>query len=489
MNYARSKLVLAFGLIIGAAAGTAIPILASTTAKRLVLAGMGLMALMAALLLRNPSRWFLACMILLMPVNINYFLFKRYAPHIGGAPGLYLVACDLPLLLLYGMWFLEATITKIPRQKQSLAFFSLFLPFFTFAALSLVWATNQAWASYELLRWVRVGAILLYASQRIAREEVQFCIYAVAGSVLLQGGIATLQTVFRSNFGMDKLGIAGRGSENVFEQEVGTIGTVVRGAGTMGHPNILGPYLALIVPLFVILAFTDSHAKRRYLWIATSLAGVAGVACTLSRASWASLVVGLIAAAVALWVLKLLDGRRLLTIVSSGILVAGLATIPLTPFIIKRVESDYSESVRFRMELNQIALQMIRDHFVTGVGLNNFTVISPKYIPEDKEYIRSLEGLVPAVHNLYLLVGAELGITGLLAFFAFWIGSFCRALKHPFELPPLTRATIVGLACGFLSLLTADFAGFALWTDANLWTLALLVGLFEPLLQSRKVLA
>jgi hypothetical protein len=485
VNLAQTKWALAAGVLAGAAAGTLIPFVAAATTKRVLLATLGIAAVLAVLLLRHPARWFVAFMIVLMPVNINYFLFQRYAPHIGGAPGLYLVACDLPLLALYALWFFEATVPRIHGERRSLAYVALYVPFFLLAGLSLIWASNQAWASYEYLRWVRVGAILFYASQHVKLADVQFCIYALAGSVTLQGGIAALQTVLRTNFGMDKLGIAGRGSENVFEQQVGTIGTLVRGAGTMGHPNILGPYLAMIVPLFVALALIDRHRTRRYIWIATSLVGTAGIACTLSRASWASFLVGMAAMTAALWIFRLLEPKRVMTLAAASVLLALAVAAPATPLILKRLQTDYSDSVRFRVELNRVAGLIIRDHPVKGVGLNNFTVISPDYIPEEQFYIRSLEGLVPAVHNLYLLVAAELGLAGLGAFLLFWLGSFGRALRRPRELPVLARATVAGLACGFLSLLIADFAGFALWTDANMWTLALLVGLFEPLDQVR----
>jgi putative inorganic carbon (hco3(-)) transporter len=489
VNPARAKWGAIAGVLFGAAAGTLIPVLTAATTKRMLLASLAVVSVVAVLLLRNPARWFLASMILLMPVNINYFLFQRYAPHIGGAPGLYLVACDLPLIVLYALWFFDATVPRIAAERRSMAYFALYTPFFVLAGLSVAYASNQAWAGYEFVRWIRVALILLYASQRVKLEEVHFCMYALAGSVMVQGTMGALQTAFRTNFGMDKLGIAGRGSESVFEQQIDTMGTVVRGAGTMGHPNILGPYLAMIVPVFVLLSIVDTHRIRRTAWVLTSLAGMAGLASTLSRASWASFLAGMAAAAVALWVLRLLEPKRVMTLVSAGGLVLLAVLVPMTPVIMKRLQTDYSDSVRFRVELNQVAGRIIRDHPLTGVGLNNFTVISPKYIPDDKQYIRSLEGLVPAVHNLYLLVGAELGLLGLGAFLLFWLGSFGRALRRPQEIPPLARATLAGLACGFMGLLLADFAGFALWTDANMWTLALLIGLFEPFERVRQATA
>jgi O-antigen ligase len=481
MNMTPARIGLLCGTVIGLVAGSSFPLLAGTSTKRLLLAAMGMIAVLIVLLAKNRTRWFLGGLILLMPVNVNYFLFQRYAPHIGGAPGLYLVACDLPLLVLYGLWFVEVALPEATREKRSAWYFWLYVPFLFLAGMSILHAVNSAWASYELLRWVRVALILFYASQKVKLADVEFCLYCLAGTVLIQGGISALQTLFRTNFAMERLGIAGRGSESVFEQEVGNLGTVVRGAGTMGHPNILGQYLVMIVPLFVMLALVDSNRRRSRYWSAASVAGIAGLACTLSRASWVSFAVGSLAAAAMLWLLRLIEPKRIVTRAFTGLAAMILIAAPFSSLIAKRFETDYSDSVRFRLELNQVATHILKDHLLLGVGINNFTVISPKYIPPEKSYLESLEGLVPAVHNLYLLVASELGVSGLAAFLLFWVGSFVRALRKPSRIQPLARAAIAGLACGFIGMLFGDFAGFALWTDANLWTGALMIGLFEPL--------
>ena len=58
-----------------------------------------------------------------------------------------------------------------------------------------------------------------------------------------------------------------------------------------------------------------------------------------------------------------------------------------------------------------MALQMLKDHPLLGVGLNNFTVRMSEY-GEVSGWARFLQ----PVHNVYLLIAAETGILGLILF-------------------------------------------------------------------------
>jgi O-antigen ligase len=70
----------------------------------------------------------------------------------------------------------------------------------------------------------------------------------------------------------------------------------------------------------------------------------------------------------------------------------------------------------------KLAFRIIEDNPVLGVGSNNFSVVMDRYlIPE----LRS--GFVFAVHNKYLLVWAETGTLGLLAYLAFLLGTLRKS--------------------------------------------------------------
>ena len=71
--------------------------------------------------------------------------------------------------------------------------------------------------------------------------------------------------------------------------------------------------------------------------------------------------------------------------------------------------------------MNRDALRMWSDHFILGVGTNNY------YMVLLRDYL--LEGPLIVVHNIYLIHAAEMGIVGLAAFFFLMFTFFRKALR------------------------------------------------------------
>ena len=70
-------------------------------------------------------------------------------------------------------------------------------------------------------------------------------------------------------------------------------------------------------------------------------------------------------------------------------------------------ESSFSR----RSQLTQMAVAMFKDRPLTGVGLNNFTVVMDQY-----GYIPATTRFLQPVHNIYLLLLSETGLIGFLGF-------------------------------------------------------------------------
>lgn len=68
-------------------------------------------------------------------------------------------------------------------------------------------------------------------------------------------------------------------------------------------------------------------------------------------------------------------------------------------------------SITHRVELINSSIQMVKENFWFGVGLNNFI---PSLVKHSKTFLNSWE--LQPVHNIFLLVFSELGIVGLLSF-------------------------------------------------------------------------
>jgi putative inorganic carbon (HCO3(-)) transporter len=474
----RSQLLA--GIAAGVVAGIALTLLSDATTKRALLAGVALLALIVLAVSRHREKICLAATIFLIPLNINYFLFGLYALHIGGATGLYLVPLDFPLAFLYANWILDKAMgTDRSAHRRSPRIMRFFLPFLTIAAVSVLYSINSAWASYELLRWVRFALLTFYFGSRIQPADLPLCFKALAATAVFQGGLALAQTIFRSNFGMDRLGVMGKGSENVFVEELASAGTMVRGAGTTGHPNILAPFLVLTVSIFFLFAITEKRALAKALWLGAGAIILSGLVATLSRSSWVSFAIACALSLVLAVVWRLLTVQRALLITLAGVLLAGASVAPFLGKLQERWKVGFTEAIEFRKDLNATAFRMISDYPLGGVGLNNFTIAYPRYDPERARLLEEEWGTLPVVHNLYLLVWSELGTLGLLALVGFWVAVYRYCLRLLRELSPSGRAFVIGSLAGILGLLFSDLTSFAFWTEVVMYTSAVLFGLIE----------
>jgi hypothetical protein len=142
--------------------------------------------------------------------------------------------------------------------------------------------------------------------------------------------------------------------------------------GTTPHPNVLAGFL--VISLAVIGNWKLEFFSLIPLFLTFSLSA---------------------------WLAVLIRNKRILLAGLIGLIIFGKNLSFLAP------ESSFSR----RNQLTQMAFAMFYDRPLTGVGLNNFTVVMDRY------------GLIPAttrflqpVHNIYLLLLSETGLAGLTSF-------------------------------------------------------------------------
>jgi len=186
-------------------------------------------------------------------------------------------------------------------------------------------------------------------------------------------------------------------------------------------------------------------AKLRFLhkWIAGAVLalGSAALILTFSRGGWMALAVAIAVICYAAW----RQGRSSLKVPLAILAILALAYLPFRTLVSARMFGDDNGSAESRIPLNNLALRMIEDHPVLGIGPNNFTVAMPQYLTSEfrREFLYT-------VHNTYLLIWTETGIAGLLAYLAFLIGTLrtgwrCWKLRDSL-LSPLALAFAAGIA-------------------------------------------
>jgi O-antigen ligase len=187
---------------------------------------------------------------------------------------------------------------------------------------------------------------------------------------------------------------------------------------------------------------------------------------TFSRSAWLALVAYVV---ILFLKSKHLERNRLLLLIATIALVMTLTLYPLRDFVFARVSNSNISTEQIstvgRSWLTNQALDMIRQHPLMGVGIGSFVVDLSKRAPEGAP--------IEPVHNIVLLLTAELGIIA----FVLLMGLFvCIAKKMiPSKSP---RAILAGASLAGLGVI-ALFDHYLLTLAPGRMMLALALGLWS----------
>lgn len=176
---------------------------------------------------------------------------------------------------------------------------------------------------------------------------------------------------------------------------------------TFDNPNVLAEYLIMCLPLIVALfVYKSGWLSKISSGVMIALVGLALV-YTMSRGAWLGGIIGLL-------IFLVIISKRALAICILGVLCVPLLPFVLPDNIIRRFTSIGNladSSTAYRVNIWKGCIKMFADHFKSGIGVGKdaFALVYPSY---------SLAGIesAPHSHNLYLQIGIELGIIGLVAF-------------------------------------------------------------------------
>ncbi len=226
--------------------------------------------------------------------------------------------------------------------------------------------------------------------------------------VVAQSGIVLLQALTQSAVVPRELGLRWPG---MFEAQTPGASVVLdaagerwlRAYGTLPHPNVLGAFL-LVYSTAVLERWLTTGKQR---WLIVLGLGAACVALTFSRAAW----VGALALAATAWWLTPHTVRVRLQVALAMCAIAGsLILLPLTPFLISRVNVVEpanrleAASTLERMLLIGYSVQAWQAEPVTGVGAGGFVQWAARHTGEALPF--------QPVHNVPLLILAETGWLG-----------------------------------------------------------------------------
>lgn len=393
-------------LAIGALAGS-LPLLAAAVglAPRYVLYGgvglalAGLLPYLAAWA-GSLTRLFWVLFLFSLQLEVAWApMFFRYAKP-AGPYGLLITPTLLLSLAIVPLWVAERVWGTAPPPRIGRRLLWPSLAMLATALLSSIDASDQrlsAFGVFELGSLALAAAVTAYGcTSRIGIETfrtVLLVIVVCQSLALVAEQVTGVQFSLAHGVNTD-YGWAGDGDHGRF-------------AGTFGAPSVAAAYLAIgLFVAFARLFAAERPTHARWLGLVFGL-GFLGLLLTRSRAVWIAFAIGSVGLGLRAWVQGRVS-RRAAVWLGIGALLAVLVAWPL---VMDRLLQDHGEAAEVRNNLVRIALLMIADHPLTGLGINTATQHVIEYAAK-----ADIKGWVFIVHNQFLLVAAETGLPGLLAF-------------------------------------------------------------------------
>lgn len=365
---------------------------------------------------------------------------------------------DALALLAVLLWLTTriSRISMVDGNESQIVPFNAMLPLFALfllATISIAWSRDWRTSLYISLHFWLV--LLLILSLHDWYEAWKPAMYGLSAALTVQliagfAGFALQSTAFLELLNMEwpgSLEPSMRGA-SVVQLENGL--RILRAYGTLPHPNILGGFIliALLGPASLFIA----DRRRNYPALILFSFGIVLAILTFSRSAWLGLFVflGLLALRI-----KHLDRSKIILMVSTMALTAALAVLPLQDFIFTRIGAPTVETETIstvgRSWMTQQALDVIREHPLTGLGIGSFVINVAD---------TAVDGApIEPVHNIFLLATAELGAAGLIVIVALF-----ASIAHSISRSKSPRAIVAGAVLAGLGVISLF--------DHYLWTIA-----------------
>lgn len=252
-------------------------------------------------------------------------------------------------------------------------------------------------------------------------------------------------------------------------------------------PNGLGGYLTGIIPVLAAWIFWGKQkAFYRLAVLLIFLLMIWSLMITFSRGAW----MGVFFGGMFLLFLGLFPKKRLKLYFSLGIIFAAIA-LGISVFLILANGSDQElfaryYTIQWRLSIWSISMEMIKDKFLFGHGINTFMRVFQAY--------RGNFFMGPTyAHNCYIQLAAETGVVGLLCFLWIIVTAFHQSLGK-IELNFAQNRNLAALAVGLLSGIFAflvhsffDTNFYSLQLSVYLWFMVGMLVSIDKILDAQKV--
>lgn len=274
------------------------------------------------------------------------------------------------------------------------------LPFLSFLFLTKIFLLMAA-------------AFLIGELSKLKKINPEKIFAIVSIGAIIQSVIAFFQFKTQESLGLYFLG------EPILNQESGGISKItiegakiIRAYGTFLHPNILAAFLMTGIASLIYFYFREKKFWRKTSKIAGIYIITLGLLLTFSRQAWlASFFTIIIFSALFIYKKKTAGIKKIIPV----FLIFIFAMMPVKKFLRERVSlSAKEDAVTERLAYNEMGMDLIKENPKgVGAGTQVFYAQKNQYY---KKFGMDKVWLWQPIHNIYLLIAAEIGIIGLIMF-------------------------------------------------------------------------
>lgn len=365
-------------------------------------------------------------LLVLLPTQLGYHMWPSWTLVLGRrvdylSPVIF--ATDILVILLLLTWCIEERVWRRVWDRSGYASRTSWIQMVllgTGVAMFNIWNAHSP--TIALLAWIKVVEYTMLGWYIYhTRVRTAFVLAPLAIGMIYSSWIAVAQFFLERSIG----GLFWFLGERTFYLDTPGIARItlcnplsfscvmkLRAYATFPHPNVLGGYLAVLLPLMLGALFDKKSPARIFLYRVTFISAIAALLFTFSRGAWIVGVLGL-------WYVFMHHAspparvghlqKILLTIMCVLVLLLGFVSAPVQ-----------TESVVVRTQLNDAAHNIWSTSPIFGVGLRNFIPTLPSHMSSSGVY-----SLQP-VHNIYVLAATEVGLVGL----ALFLVVVYRCIKH-----------------------------------------------------------
>jgi O-antigen ligase len=326
------------------------------------------------------------------------------------------VAAFVPLLLVVPL-ARDLVVRRLPVVAPPMLPWMVALLFIHVVSALFSSDTVRSWDAVVIFLVEGFGLYFLLINVIRTPEMLRWTTWVLIGAGALVSLLSVHQAI-TSNYDSNYFGFA-QASTAAFRTGASTLtGDVLqpRLAGPIGETNRFAQVMLMLVPLGIYRFIGEPTRTLRLLALVCTGFITLGVVLSFSRGA----AVGLAVLLLALLLLRLVQGRHVLAI---GLVLA--VVFVAFPQYLTRLSSlgsiggtasEVDTSLLSRATETLAAALVIVDHPVIGVGPDMFPIYYEQYAEVVGLLVRN--DATREAHNLYLGVGAELGIVGLVVFLA-----------------------------------------------------------------------